>query len=328
MAIYHLSVKTISRSAGRSATAAAAYRSGTKIVDSASGEIHNYEPRAKAVEVSLLLFPQGVKQCSRDELWNQAEAAERRKNSTVAREFEIALPADLDETQRNRLAFEFAQELVKRHGCVADLSIHKPHGKGDNRNHHAHILLTTRRFTNEGLTEKTRELDDLKSGEVTRWRERFAQLQNKYLERAGQESRVDHRTLKAQKVNREPTHHLGPSVTAINRRGGEARVMAQILWEKFQRMRTHRQRADDVLTRRAQRKAEAERKRKEAEKAKAVEVRETAIKPEKPKQPTLAELKELQFLASREGNRREWSRLDKEIKTMTRQTKPGSGIER
>ena len=165
MAIYHLSVKTISRSAGRSATAAAAYRSGTKIVDSASGEIHNYEPRAKAVDVSLLLFPQGVKQCSREELWNQAEAAERRKNSTVAREFEIALPADLDETQRNRLAFEFAQELVKRHGCVADLSIHKPHGKGDNRNHHAHILLTTRRFTNEGLTEK-----DPRAGRSEIWR--------------------------------------------------------------------------------------------------------------------------------------------------------------
>lgn len=318
MAIYHLSVKTISRSAGRSATAAAAYRSGTKIVDSASGEIHNYEPRAKAVDVSLLLFPQGVKQCSREELWNQAEAAERRKNSTVAREFEIALPADLDETQRNRLAFEFAQELVKRHGCVADLSIHKPHGKGDNRNHHAHILLTTRRFTNEGLTEKTRELDDLKSGEVTRWRERFAQLQNKYLERAGQESRVDHRTLKEQGIKREPTSHKGPSVTAIQRRGGMSVVLRQMLFEKRQAAAAFLRRKADIIERWTRRKA------------KAVEVREAAIKAREPKPPTLADLKELQAQASRENNRQEWARLDKEIKAMSGQTKPGrtTGIER
>jgi hypothetical protein len=99
-----------------------------------------------------------------------------------------------------------------------DVAIHAPSRRGDERNHHAHLLLTTRRLTADGFTEKTRELDDLKSGEVVRWRERWATLVNEHLAEHGHAARVDHRSLTAQGAEREPTFHKGPAVTAIERR--------------------------------------------------------------------------------------------------------------
>ena len=225
MATYHLSAKTISRSHGRCATAAAAYRSGVRITDERTGVIHDYQRRT-GVEATFLLLPASAPDWGRDRarLWNAAELAETRKNSTVAREFEIALPAELDAEQRQRLAADFARELVARHGCAADVAIHRPGRAGDSRNHHAHILLTTRRLTAAGFTEKTRELDDLKSGEIGRWRARFAEVQNARLREAGVEARVDHRSLEAQAIDREATIHLGPAATALERRGVPTRL--------------------------------------------------------------------------------------------------------
>ncbi len=225
MATYHLSAKTISRSHGRSATAAAAYRSGARIADERTGVLHDYR-RRRGVEAAFLLLPANAPDWARDRarLWNAAEQAETRKNSTVAREFEIALPAELDTEARQRLAADFARELVARHGCAADVAIHRPGRAGDSRNHHAHILLTTRRLTAAGFTEKTRELDDLKSGEIGRWRARFAEVQNERLRAAGVETRVDHRSLEAQAIDREATIHLGPAATALERRGVPTRL--------------------------------------------------------------------------------------------------------
>ena len=223
MAIYHLSVKTVSRSAGRSATAAAAYRAGVEITDERTGEVHDYR-RKGGVESAALIVPAGAPKWAADRaaLWNAAEKSETRKNSTVAREFEIALPSELSADERQKLAHAFAIEIVKRHGCAADVAIHAPGKEGDNRNHHAHILCTTRRLTPDGFGEKCRELDDRKTKEVDRWRERFATLQNEHLERAGVAERVDHRSLKAQGIEREPTQHLGPAATGYERRTGQS----------------------------------------------------------------------------------------------------------
>ena len=222
MAIFHLSVKTISRTAGRSATAAAAYRAGVEITDERTGEIHDYRRKA-GVESAELFLPDGAPEWATDraKLWNAAEQSEKRKNSTVAREFEVALPSELSADQRRKLAHDFARELVKRHGFAVDVAIHAPGKEGDTRNHHAHILCTTRKLTAEGFTEKTRELDDRATGaqEVTHWREQWAGLTNAALERAGHAVRVDHRSLEMQGIDREPAIHLGPSATAIERRG-------------------------------------------------------------------------------------------------------------
>ena len=224
MAIFHLSVKTISRSAGRSATAVAAYRASEKITDERTGEIHDYT-RKGGVESAELVLPNGAPDWAADRaaLWNAAEQAETRKNSTVAREFEIALPGELTPTERHRLAHDLAREIVERHGCAADVAIHAPGADGDHRNHHAHILLSTRRLGPDGFTDKTRELDDQKSGPqlVTEWRERFASLQNERLRQAGIDARVDHRRLEAQGIDREPTRHLGPAASGYERRTGE-----------------------------------------------------------------------------------------------------------
>ena len=219
MAIYHLSVKTISRSAGRSATAAAAYRAGVEITDERTGEIHDYT-RKGGVESAAIILPDDAPEWARDraQLWNAAEQSEKRKNSTVAREFEIALPAELSPAEREKLAHDFARELVKRHGCAADVAIHAPGKEGDNRNHHAHILLSTRRLEADGFGEKTRELDSAKTGAaiITEWRERFAQLQNERLREAGHTVQVDHRSHAERGLDAEPTRHLGPAAGTLN----------------------------------------------------------------------------------------------------------------
>lgn len=225
MAIFHLQVNTVSRSAGRSATAAAAYRAGCQITDERTGEIHDYT-RKGGVEASALFAPAGAPEWAADraQLWNAAEQAERRKNSTVAREFVVALPAELSAEDRQALAFDLGRALVARHGVAVDVCIHAPGKDGDERNHHAHILMTTRRMTPEGLAEKTRELDNQRSGEVDHWRAEWARLANAALERAGRSERIDHRTLEAQGIERMPTTHQGPAVTDMVRKGRQSDV--------------------------------------------------------------------------------------------------------
>jgi len=228
MAIYHLSVKTISRSAGRSVTGAAAYRAAARIVDERTGEVHDYT-RKKGVLSTDIVLPKNAPDWAQDRsrLWNAAEQSETRKNSTVGREFEIALPSELNEEQRRRLALALATEIVARHKCVADVAIHAPSRGGDNRNYHAHVLCSTRRLGSIGFNEKTRELDEVKQGEVVLWRERFAVIQNQHLRQAGLPERVDHRSLEEQGIDRVPTFHLGASATQYERSTGKASYRRQ-----------------------------------------------------------------------------------------------------
>lgn len=224
MAIFHFSTKSISRGKGQSIVASAAYRSGEKIYDERQGRNWDYTHRA-GVEHTEIVLPEGAPEWakSRGELWNQAEKAEKRKDACVGREFEIALPAELNAEERKKIAVDFAREIAERHKCAVDISIHLPDKKGDQRNHHAHVLLSTRRLEADGFGAKTRELDAKESrGElVVHWRERFADLTNTALERNGQSERVDHRSLKAQGIDREPGIHLGPGAIGYERRTGE-----------------------------------------------------------------------------------------------------------
>lgn len=221
MAIYHCSVKLVKRSAGRSATAAAAYRSGDRIVDQRTREIHDYTRRS-GVESTELVFPDHVTtRPDREKLWNTAETSETRKNAQVAREVEIALPDELTADQRRELAVDFARQIAGRYNVAADVCIHKPGREGDQRNHHAHILLTTRKIEPDGkLGEKTRILDDRKTGpaEIQKIRETWAQVCNASLEKYGHAERIDHRSLREQGEERPATKHQGPAVTAIERK--------------------------------------------------------------------------------------------------------------
>ncbi len=227
MAIFHLSVKVFSRTAGHSAVAAACYRSGERMTDEKAMTVFDFTRRGGVVSKTLHL-PHGLA-LSRELVWNEAERAENRKNSTVARECEISLPVELDRKTQIALANEFGQYLVKRHGCAADVNVHQPTRKNDQRNTHAHILMTTRKFKIDGLLgEKCRELDAAKTGslEIAQWREHWALICNRELQRAGLQTRIDHRSFADQGISLVPTIHEGKGPTAGQRRAANEAAMA------------------------------------------------------------------------------------------------------
>lgn len=218
-----LSPRTVSRSTGRSAVAAAAYRSGARLANERDGVTHDYRRRAGVVD-TYIVAPAGADWAQdRAALWNRAEATEKRKDAKVAREWVIGLPCELDEEARARLVRAFAGVLVERYGVGVDVALHQPSRAGDERNWHAHLLTTTREVTAEGLGGKTRVLDSPKTSgaEVTQLRRTWAEMSNQALERAGifgvsyTELSHEDRGLDA------PTVHLGPSVTAMERRGAK-----------------------------------------------------------------------------------------------------------
>jgi len=188
----------ISRSQGRSATAAIAYRVAERIEDRRTGLTFDYAARG-GVDHTEILAPDHAPDWVRDrsELWNRVEESETRKNSQVAREVRVALPAELTHAQRVDLVRAFAQEQFVDRGMIADIALHAPGRDGDDRNHHAHILLTTREIGPEGFTTKNRDWN--KVAVLEGWREAWARDSNIALERAGIEDRVDHRTLEAQR---------------------------------------------------------------------------------------------------------------------------------
>ena len=244
MASYHLSVKPISRASGRSAVASAAYRSGERLMNERDGVVHDYTHRLDVVHAEICLPgpaagspAEGRGGIERSMLWNAAEAAEPRKDARTAREVEIALPAELSGDARLELAVGFARELAERYGVAVDVAIHAPHAWGDQRNHHAHLLMTTRRV--EGMEEgggvklgekSDLELSDTKrkarglgraAEEIESIRGLWAGLQNRALERAQEAARVDHRSFERQGLAVRPTQHLGPATAAQERRGVE-----------------------------------------------------------------------------------------------------------
>ena len=234
MAIYHCSVKPISRATGRSATAAVAYRAGAVIEDTRTGVVHDYT-RKQGVLATGITLPEGAPEWARDRaaLWNAAEVAEKRRDARVAREIEVALPTELDAGALRQITERYARWLAKSYGVGVDWAIHAPHREGDQRNYHAHILITSRVLGAEGLGAKTRVLDakETGSGEVERIRQAWGTACNQALERSGSVARVDHRSLAAQRqeaeahyrdvralgLDREPTIHLGPQVVSLER---------------------------------------------------------------------------------------------------------------
>lgn len=235
MAIFHSSVKTFSRARGDSSVAAAAYRGGLFLIDHLTGKRHDYRRRGGVVETCCIV-PDDAPDWAviPGELWPAAEAAETRKNSTVAREFEVALPHELSDDQRSDLAAAIGQALVSRYSFAVQASIHSP-GSRDGLNHHVHLLATTRRLTRDGFGEKTRELDGGASGktEIEWVRKTISSTINEHLASAGLDIRVDHRRLEVQAeaalergawgeaiaLSRSPTKHLGKTASALERKG-------------------------------------------------------------------------------------------------------------
>lgn len=237
MAIYHLAMKPINRSGGRSAVAAAAYRSSERLTNERDGQTHDFTHR-RGVEHTEIVLPEGMDAewaQDRSALWNAAELAEKRKDARVAREVEVALPHELTAEQRLALTREFAQGLADRYDVAVDFAIHSPHGDTDVRNHHAHIMLTTRKVGAGGLGEKSDlELENKRLSALglptshdqlrdirTDWEDRA----NRHLALAGHDVRIDHRSHRDCGLEIEPTQHMGVHATQMDRRGkGVARA--------------------------------------------------------------------------------------------------------
>lgn len=218
-----MSVKPVSRSKGRSSTAAAAYRAGCVIEDKRTGLEHDYTKK-EGVKHTEIITPEGVNIPTRSELWNMAEAKEKRKDGCTAREYEVNLPHELNEQQRTELAQDFCKQLAEIHGIAVDLCIHEPNEReikagADPRNHHAHILTTTRKITNDGLDGKA---DIEKAGrerkvDLKNTRQLWADTANKHLKNAGLENRIDSRSLKDQGSSLKPTIKMGKVATQMER---------------------------------------------------------------------------------------------------------------
>lgn len=224
MPIYHCSVIPISRGKGRSAIAAAAYRSAERLSDERTGLVHDYT-RKKGVEFKMLIFPEDEAPLKkREELWNKIETSEVRKNAKVAREIRVALPCELDKQAMQNLTTNFVKSLVEKYKVSADVCIHEPNKKGDQRNMHAHILISTREYKNRSFGKKVRVMDDRKQGpkEVEWIRERWADFTNRALEKMNVLERVDHRSHKARGIEETPNQHLGPHATEIERKGRDS----------------------------------------------------------------------------------------------------------
>lgn len=223
MADYRLSAQVIGRSSGRSATAAAAYRSAERIVDERTGLVHDYT-RKQGVLHSEIIAPENAPDWMHDrsQLWNAVEAAERRKDSQLAREIQLSLPHEFTTEQSANLLRSFCREQFVDRGMIADICMHAPssHEQADSRNFHAHVMLTTRELMGDGFGDKERGWND--KDVLEEWREQWAVHQNRELERLDFPFRVDHRTLEEQGVTREPQKHLGPIASEIERDGRES----------------------------------------------------------------------------------------------------------
>ena len=224
MAIYHCSLRVFSRSDGHSAVAAAAYRAGAVIHDERAGRTHHYQHR-KGVVSSFIVAPANAPEntYNRALLWNAAEDAEIRKNSRVAREVILALPHELPAPTREALTRDMALWLVERYRVAVDGALHSPvpGDEHDPRNHHAHLLFTTREVTKDGLGPKTRVLDDKEKGphEIEMIRKVWETLANDALRTAGfDDVQIDRRTLEDQGIDRIPQIHIGPEGKAADKK--------------------------------------------------------------------------------------------------------------
>lgn len=228
MAIYHLSMQIISRSKGQSSVAAASYRSGEKLIDERTGETKFYqrEVQPEAMILSPANAPEWVQ--DRQRLWNEVEKIEKRKDSQLAREMNIALPVELSNEKQTELITSFAQKQFVDKGMVADIAIHRD----DKNNPHAHIMLAMRSIDENGFGKKNRDwnADFANSKENSRGfvkssencldiREQWANHANAALEKENRSERITHLSHENRGLEILPTVHLGHVASAMEKSG-------------------------------------------------------------------------------------------------------------
>ena len=231
----HANADQIGRSDGRSSVAAAAYRSGERLVDERTGLVHDYTKKS-GVEYARVYTPYNAPEDLRDreKLWNAVEKKENRKNSTTAHELEIAFPHEFNAMQRREAGDSISRELMNRYNCAVDIAIHHPNREGDQRNFHAHVLFTTRDFdesTKDGWSKnKFRDLsadkitvDDKSHNrgvlEIKSLRKFTADEMNRIAQRDKLEVKTEYLSYKERGIEKEPTKKMGYVATQAERRG-------------------------------------------------------------------------------------------------------------
>ncbi len=221
MAIFHLSVKVISRASGRSAVAASAYRAGERLHDERLDRDHDFTNKDGVVHSEILLPKDAPPEfADREKLWNAVEAAEKRKDAQLSREVEFAIPREMNKSQGIALARDFVKTEFVEKGMIADLNVHWDIGKDGLAKPHAHVMLTMREVGKDGFGAKVREWN--KADLVEQWRERWADHVNQRLAELDIDARVDHRSLEAQGIGLEPQDKIGPAASRMGARGLEA----------------------------------------------------------------------------------------------------------
>jgi Ti-type conjugative transfer relaxase TraA len=218
MAIYHFSAKVISRAAGSSAVASAAYRSASRLRDDRLDRHHDFSNKSGVIH-SEVLMPDGAPEEWRDreQLWNDVEAVEVRKDAQLAREIEFAIPRELDQAQGIELARDFVQREFVDRGMVADLNVHWDVGADGQPQPHAHVMLGMREVSEQGFGQKVRDWN--RTELLTHWREAWANHANQRLAELDIDARIDHRSLEAQGIELEPQNKIGPAASRMAEQG-------------------------------------------------------------------------------------------------------------
>jgi Ti-type conjugative transfer relaxase TraA len=221
MAIYHFSVKVISRASGRSAVAAAAYRSAERLHDERFDRDHDFSNKSGVVHSEVMLPEHAPEHFSdREKLWNEVEAFEKRKDAQLSREVEFAIPREMTQAQGIGLARDFVQQVFVDRGMIADLNVHWDIGPDGMAKPHAHVMLTMREAGEDGFGQKVRDWN--RTELVEQWRERWADHVNARLAELDIDARIDHRSLEAQGIGLEPQDKIGPAAHRMGERGVES----------------------------------------------------------------------------------------------------------
>ncbi len=225
MAIYHLTVKSISRAKGQSAVASAAYRRAQTMHDRYYEKTHDYTRKGHVIHSELTVparSPSWVQdyvtlhetdpRLASEKFWNDVEIFEKRKDAQLAREIEFSLPIELTKAQSIQLAREFIQDQFSLRGMVADWSVHWEKG-----NPHVHVMLSLRELLEKGFGQKARAWNS--TDLLQTWRTKWAEYANFHLQLNHHDVRIDHRSYEEQGIELVPTKHQGRALIEMQRKG-------------------------------------------------------------------------------------------------------------
>jgi hypothetical protein len=221
MAIFHCQAKIIGRSDGKNALASAAYRSGQELYDERTETRFKFAGADRVMHTEIIApadAPEWV--LDRQELWNSVERFEKRKDSQLAREFELALPAELDLDQQRDLVRGWAAAQFTAHGVVADVAIHDGGRRtGKPANPHAHVMTSMRALHPTGWdSKKNREFEG--RAKIEEWRSSWADHANRALKLAGHDVEISHLSHAARGLEEKPQIKEGLAARGIEAKGG------------------------------------------------------------------------------------------------------------